>query len=425
MSEGPNRIDYQETPDITEVHAAVQREKPEPSADVTPMPLWLTGVCALATAWAAVYFGIFNGGLSGNIYNEYDSSPAMLFPLSTKGGGPAVANASAGETPVQQGKAVFSQVCAACHQPSGMGLAGQFPPLAGSDWAQGSEKRLIAIILKGLQGQTSIAGKPFATAAVMPAWETQLSPKKIAAAATYIRQEWGNKAPAISEAKVIAAKKEFAARTTAWTEAELLQIPADATLPDDAAPAPTPASGAAAPAPAAAVTPAAAAPAAPAAPAAATPTVAAAPPTAPTASNSAVATPEQLAEGKKNYMTICFACHQPTGLGLPFVFPPLVKSPYVNGSPERFAAIILKGNIGPFKVADKPFNNIMPAQEAVLDDAKIASVMTFVRASFENTAGPVSPDVVAAARKKVADRKTPWTQPELDAWKDDPVAPAK
>src|ERR1700722_1388906 len=83
----------------------------------------------------------------------------------------------------------------------------------------------------------------------------------------------------------------------------------------------------------------------------------------------AAGTEEQIDEGKKNYMTICFACHQPTGLGLPMVFPPLAKSPYVNGIPERFAAIILKGNIGPFKVAGMPYNNIMPPQEATLDDA--------------------------------------------------------
>ena len=139
----------------------------------------------------------------------------------------------------------------------------------------------------------------------------------------------------------------------------------------------------------------------------------------------AAATDAQVAEGKKNYMTICFACHQPTGLGLPMVFPPLAKSPYVNGNPERFAAIILKGNIGPFKVDEKPYNNIMPPQEAVLTDDKIASVMTFVRASFGNSGGPVSPDDVAAARKKFVDRKTSWTQPELDAWKDDAAAPAK
>ena len=79
MNQGPDRIDYRESADITEVHASVQREKPEPSADTTPMPLWLTGVCAGAMVWAGTYFGVFHGGLSANIYNENESSPAALF----------------------------------------------------------------------------------------------------------------------------------------------------------------------------------------------------------------------------------------------------------------------------------------------------------------------------------------------------------
>jgi mono/diheme cytochrome c family protein len=427
MSEGPNRIDYQETPDITEIHAAVQREKPEPSADVTPMPLWLTGVCAFATVWAGIYFGIFNGGLSGNVYNEYESSPAVLFPLPAKAG---AGNATASEvkTPAQQGKEVFGQFCQACHQTNGAGVPGQFPSLVGSDWVQGSDKRVVAILLKGLQGPISVSGKPFPTTQVMPNWELQLSPKKIAAVLTYIRQEWGNKASEISEAKVVAAKKEFESQAAQWTEPQLLQIPADATLPDAggaAAPAAPAAPAGATPA-AAAPTPAAAAPApappAPATPAAAAATATPAAPAPAVAAAAAAATPQQVEEGKKNYMTICFACHQPTGLGIPMVFPPLAKSPYVNGNPERFAAIILKGNIGAFKVDDKPYNNIMPPQEATLDDAKIASIMTFVRSSFGNTGGPVAPDVVAAARQKFTDRKTSWTQPELDAWKDDAAA---
>ena len=132
----------------------------------------------------------------------------------------------------------------------------------------------------------------------------------------------------------------------------------------------------------------------------------------------------QMAEGKKNYMMICMACHQPTGAGLPPVFPPITKSPYVSGSAERLASIILKGNAGPFTIEGKPYNNIMPAQELMMDDAKIASIMTYVRANFGNSAPAVTPEVVAAARKKYADRKTPWTQPELDAWKDDAAAPA-
>ena len=137
----------------------------------------------------------------------------------------------------------------------------------------------------------------------------------------------------------------------------------------------------------------------------------------------AAATPEQLEEGKKNYMMICVACHQPTGMGLPMVFPPLTKSEYVNGSAERLAAMVLKGNAGPMTIEGKPYNNIMPGQEAVLSDEKIAAVLTYVRASFGNSAPPVTPEMVAAARKKYTDRKTPWTEAELKAWKDD-AAPA-
>lgn len=133
---------------------------------------------------------------------------------------------------------------------------------------------------------------------------------------------------------------------------------------------------------------------------------------------------DQMTLGKNVYMMTCVACHQPTGAGLPMVFPPITKSQYVMGSPERLAAIILKGNAGPFTIDGKPYNNIMVPQEAMLDDTKIAAVMTYVRANFGNTAGPVTAELVAAARKKFLDRKTPWTQAELDAWKDDAAAPA-
>src|SRR5207248_938695 len=112
-NEAPDRIDYQETDDITEVHAAVDREKPEPSTKVTPIPLWLTSVCFAAAVWAGIYFGIFNGGLSGNVYNEYESSPAVLFPIPQKAGAKAAAT-EAPQTLVQQGKGVFGQYCVVC-----------------------------------------------------------------------------------------------------------------------------------------------------------------------------------------------------------------------------------------------------------------------------------------------------------------------
>jgi mono/diheme cytochrome c family protein len=126
--------------------------------------------------------------------------------------------------------------------------------------------------------------------------------------------------------------------------------------------------------------------------------------------------PDQAALGKQVYMTVCVACHQPTGQGLPMVFPPITNSEYVSGSPERLAAMILKGNIGPITVDGKLYNNMMPGQEALLTDEKIAAVMTYVRSNFGNAAPAVAVDLVAATRQKYLDRKTPWTEAELKAF---------
>ncbi len=134
---------------------------------------------------------------------------------------------------------------------------------------------------------------------------------------------------------------------------------------------------------------------------------------------------DQMELGKSVYMQLCVACHQPTGAGLPPVFPPLTQTEYVVGSPERFAAMILKGVMGPITVKDMPYNNMMPPQEALLTDSKIAAAITYVRASFGNTAPAVAPEVVAAARAKFADRKTSWTEADLKAWPDAGASAAK
>jgi mono/diheme cytochrome c family protein len=422
---GPDRIDYKETPgDLTEVHAAIERENPEPTAEVTPIPLWLTAVCGFAIACAGMYLGLFHGGFRGDVFNERMSSPSLLFPAvsKTKGGGAAEAVQSL----AAQGKSVYAN-CQPCHQANGNGLPGQFPPLAKSEWVTGSEKRLVAIILKGLQGPIKVEGATYNGA--MPAWEKTLSDRKIAAVASYVRANFGNNAPEITEGKVAAARTEFAAKTDLFTEAQLLEIPADAILPDAGGPAPATANKAApAPttSPGTAPMPAQGGPAtgtgapvgtgspsgAPASAAAAAPAGAA------TTGAAGLNVPKLMALGKMQYNMICVACHQANGMGLPMVFPPLAKTEYVNGSPERFAAMILKGNVGPITVDGKLFNNVMPPQEAMLTDEKVAAVMTYVRASFGNNSPPVAPEVVTAARKKFTDRKTMWTEPELKAWKD-------
>jgi mono/diheme cytochrome c family protein len=145
-----------------------------------------------------------------------------------KGAGGDTAAATTEDTPIAQGKKVFAQNCAVCHQPTGLGLPPAFPPLAKSEIVNGSPKRISMIVLKGLQGPVKVNGVAFNGA--MPAWEKTLTDKRIAAVLTYVRQEWGNTAPEITVEQIAAARKEFKGRADPWGEADVLAVPADAKL---------------------------------------------------------------------------------------------------------------------------------------------------------------------------------------------------
>ena len=118
-----------------------------------------------------------------------------------------------------EGRRVYSTTCVACHQVSALGLPPQYPPLAGSEWVTGDERRLLRLILHGLVGEVSVAGETFNGA--MPGWGPMLKDAEIAAVATYIRGNFGNKAAPVSAAAVARVRKDFATRTTPWTAAEL------------------------------------------------------------------------------------------------------------------------------------------------------------------------------------------------------------
>src|SRR5437660_11500090 len=107
-----DHIDYHETDDITQVHAAVQREHKEPGFGEVPVPLWLMALSGVAVIWAGAYLGMFNGGFRGDIFNERDTSPNLLFPETT--GGAAAAGGggeAAADTPDAQGKKIFTANC--------------------------------------------------------------------------------------------------------------------------------------------------------------------------------------------------------------------------------------------------------------------------------------------------------------------------
>lgn len=109
-------------------------------------------------------------------------------------------------------------VCAACHQPTGQGLPGAFPPLAGSATLTGDPTLPIAIVLHGLNGPITVKGTTY-NGMMMP-WNA-LSDAQIAAILTYERSSWGNSASAVTPEMVAKVRAATKSRTTPWTMDEL------------------------------------------------------------------------------------------------------------------------------------------------------------------------------------------------------------
>ena len=134
--------------------------------------------------------------------------------------------------PIAEGKRIFGTNCAACHQTTGLGIAGAFPPLVGSEWVTGPEQTVVRILLNGLGGPLKVKGATYNGA--MPAWKEALSDDDIAHVITYIRQWSPNAAAAVQSSTVATLRKDNAARAGAWSEAELKALE---TAPASAAPA--------------------------------------------------------------------------------------------------------------------------------------------------------------------------------------------
>lgn len=93
------------------------------------------------------------------------------------------------------GSVLYANVCGACHQSDGMGLAGAFPPLAGSDIVNDdSPEMLIRIIMQGYDARPEYG--------VMVGFADLLTDEEIAAIATHERSSWGNQASAVSVEEV-------------------------------------------------------------------------------------------------------------------------------------------------------------------------------------------------------------------------------
>ena len=195
---------------IQQVHARLQKQKPEKAEGYSMLPLVLLGLMCCAVFFGSIYMAHYSLRFDPLVYSEHANraKPGDKGPVAVD--------------PVAMGKGVFERNCVTCHQLNGLGVPGQYPPLAGSEWANGSEERIIRIVLHGLNGPIHVAGKDFNN--VMAPLGV-LRDDQIANALSYVRASWGNNSPVVKAETVAKVRAETADRKTFWTAAELEKIP--------------------------------------------------------------------------------------------------------------------------------------------------------------------------------------------------------
>lgn len=124
---------------------------------------------------------------------------------------------------------------------------------------------------------------------------------------------------------------------------------------------------------------------------------------------------QQLERGAALYQNVCGLCHQPAGFGVPNVAPPLAESRWVTGDPGILIRIALHGLYGEIEVNGQKWSLAMPGQgmNPLLDDAKLADVLSYIRNAWGNEAALISTSQVADVRDRTRERKMPWTADTL------------
>jgi mono/diheme cytochrome c family protein len=159
----------------------------ELTATTATVPMWIIVLLLMLLFLGGVYFDHHSGWFNAKVYAPY-ASAEQLEMYQPKSGAAATA---------VQGKKVYETVCGICHGNDGMGKPNQAPPLAGSEWVNTPGfHRLAQIPLNGLNGTLQVEGKDWNLN--MAPMGAALSDADLAAALTYIRSSWGNKAGAVT-----------------------------------------------------------------------------------------------------------------------------------------------------------------------------------------------------------------------------------
>jgi mono/diheme cytochrome c family protein len=196
-----------ESADVHGLHDPIVREKARPKDGFQPIPLALIFSFFALLMWGGWYIGEFDGNFAPDVFEPRGEVGAAAGPVE-----------KAPADPMVLGKQLYTQ-CAACHQQTGQGVPGAFPPLDGSERVMGDPANFARILLHGLEGDVVVAGESYN--GVMPAWKDRMSDEEIAAVMTYVRTAWSNEAPAVDPSVVADLREASGGRSVPWTDSEL------------------------------------------------------------------------------------------------------------------------------------------------------------------------------------------------------------
>jgi mono/diheme cytochrome c family protein len=187
-----------------------RREYQEPSEGTRPVPWYVAVMTGCLAAICIAYI------VHANVDTPSEWGDARS--ASELSSGPLAAGARV------DGSALYASSCAACHQATGLGLPGAFPPLAGSEWVKGKATTGAAIVLHGITGPLTVNGVGYSGA--MPAFKDRFDDAQLAAVLTYVRSQWQNGAPAADAATVSRVREQLKSRTGPFSGgAELEALP--------------------------------------------------------------------------------------------------------------------------------------------------------------------------------------------------------
>jgi mono/diheme cytochrome c family protein len=214
----PSPFPNPDSNDLDRLHAAVKRENSDQEPGREPAPVWVIFLFMIVAIIAGGQLGPMAGGYSFNVSNPFSSG--MLGGLDPRpSNGDDGASADPFQVAMKKGASGYA-VCGGCHQGSGVGLAGQYPPLAGSEWVTGGTERLIRVVQHGVVGQITVKGQNYNFPGGMQGFGAAMSAGDLANVLTYIRNTWGNEGSMITKEMVEKIRADEK-RATQWTEAEL------------------------------------------------------------------------------------------------------------------------------------------------------------------------------------------------------------